>query len=645
MKKLEVNDPEAKSAEIVADNLSQLQALFPEAFSEGNVQFDVLRQLLGQAVDEGDEKFGLNWHGKRRAKQIALTPSLATLRPSSAESVEWETTQNLMIEGDNLEVLKLLQKSYAGRVKVIYLDPPYNTGGDFVYPDNFENNIQNYLELTGQVEGGQKISTNPETSGRFHTDWLNMMYPRIRLARALLASDGVIFVSINDREQGHLKAMMNEVFGEENFLAQLVWDKNHSAQAGVFKVYHEYVLVYARNSEVIKPPKAAEAEDFEAGAMKKESARHPMQKFRFPKGTRFDAPHGTELKGKWGGAEKVILHEGRMISDHGRLKEDVVLEAAFTQANQMKQFFYGDRESLLDSRGQKVLEFYFTATGKLKIKKERGVFTPPTVGRWGTQGDISTALATLFGMEAPPLETPKSPEMIQQFVEWFTDDGDIVMDFFAGSGTTGHAVMKANVSGGTQRRFILVQFPEPCDESSVAYKAGFKTIVDICKKRLVLAGKKVLKDAAHSETPDVGFRVFKLDTSNIKAWNPDVENLEQSLLEGHEHIVSGRTEADIVYELLLKLGLDLCVPMESRKVAGKAVSSVGGGVLMLCLAERVSVKEVEALATGIVSWHKELAPAGDSTVVFRDSAFADDVAKTNMAAILAQNGLENVRSL
>lgn len=649
MEKLTAASPEAQSADLVAGNIEQLKALFPELLTEGKdgvaVNVDVLKALVGDAnVTDADEKYGLNWHGKRRARQLALTPSTGTLRPYPEDSVDWESTQNLMIEGDNLEVLKLLQKNYAGKVKLIYIDPPYNTGKDFVYPDNFQDNIKNYLELTGQIEGGQKISSNTEASGRFHTDWLNMMYPRLKLARNLLAQNGVICVSINDKEQQSLKTTMSEIFGEENFLAQLVWDKNHSAQAGIFKVYHEYVLVYARSADVITPPKAQEAEDFEAGAMKKESARHPMQEFQFPKGTRFDAPHGTELKGSWGDTEKVHLKQGRMISDNGVLKEDVVLEAAFTQANQMKQYFYGDRSTLVDSRGQRIVEFYFTATGKLKITKERGVFTPPTVQRWGMQGEISTELATLFGMSAPPLETPKNPAMLKDLIAWFTDPDDLIFDFFAGSGTSGHAVMDLNARTGSTRRYGLVQFPELCSADSEAQKAGFKTIADICKKRLKLAAQAIRAEFSEAIL-DTGFRVFKLDTSNIRAWNPKPDDLEATLFDHQDHLLEGRSEADVLYELLLKLGLDLCVPIEQRNIEGLHVHAIGGGVLLACLAETITREQVEPLAQGIIGWHKELAPAGDTTCVFRDSAFADDVAKTNLAAILEQHGIQNVHSL
>ncbi len=649
MQKIKASSPEAKSTDLFASNIEKLNEMFPDLVTEGQegvaVNLDVLKAIIGdKTLSDADEKYGLNWHGKRRARQIALTPSTGTLIPCPENSVEWETTKNLMIEGDNLEVLKLLQKSYAGKVKLIYIDPPYNTGKDFVYPDNFQDNIRNYFELTGQIEGGLKISSNAEASGRFHTDWLNLMYPRLKLARSLLAKDGVICISINDKEQHSLKAVLSEIFGEENFLSQLIWDKNHSAQAGIFKVYHEYVLVYARNADLITPPKAPESEDFEAGAMKKESSRHPMQEFCFPKGTRFDAPNGTELKGSWGDVEKVHLKQGRMIAENGVLKEDVVLEAAFTQANQMKQYFYGDRSTLVDSRGQRVVEFYFTATGKLKVTKERGVFTPPTVQRWGMQGEISTELANLFGMPSPPLETPKSVSMLEDLVTWFTDEDDLIFDFFAGSGTTAHAVIQLNARTNSRRRFGLVQIPEPCAIGSVASNAGFKTISDICNKRVRLAAKDLGAKFPDAEFDD-GFRYFKLDQSNIRSWASKTESLEATLLANQDHLLEGRTEADVLYELLLKLGLDLCVPIENKTIAGKDVSSVGGGVLMACLAEQITNNQVDALAQGIVDWHKELAPAGDTTCVFRDSAFADDVAKTNMAAILEQYGIQNVRSL
>ena len=267
MKKLTAEDPESHSADLVAENIETLKALFPEVCTEGRIDFEVLKQLLGGAVDEREEKYGLNWHGKRRARQLALTPSTGTLRPCPEESVDWDTTRNLMIEGDNLEVLKLLRKSYSGKVKLIYIDPPYNTGKDFVYPDSFQDSIRNYLELTGQTDdGGRKQSSNTEASGRFHTDWLNMMCPRLKLAQDLLDKDGVLFVSIADHEIHNLRALLNEVFGEENFVACVIWQKVFSPKnsARHFSEDHDYVVVYARDAEAWKPRLLPRTEEMEA---------------------------------------------------------------------------------------------------------------------------------------------------------------------------------------------------------------------------------------------------------------------------------------------------------------------------------------------------------------------------------------------
>src|SRR5690625_5038523 len=276
-------------------NIEKLIELFPEVNTDGKIDFDKLKQILGDYVDDSDERYRFVWNGKGEALRLSQTPSMGTLRPSKEDSKDWDNTENLYIEGDNLEVLKLLQKSYFNKVKMIYIDPPYNTGGDFVYKDNFKDNIQNYKKVTGQVDvEGNSTTTNREYSGRYHTDWLNMMYPRLRLARNLLTDDGVIFISIDDNEVHNLVKIADEVFGEDNFIATLICDRNHSAQAWIFKVYHEYILVYAKKEKNLNVPKSLTNEHFEAGAMKKQSSRHPMQNFVFPKGTRFDAPDGTE---------------------------------------------------------------------------------------------------------------------------------------------------------------------------------------------------------------------------------------------------------------------------------------------------------------------------------------------------------------
>lgn len=635
MNKIEVNDPAAQSADIVTDSLSQLQSLFPEAFSEGKIQFDTLRQLLGGTVDEADEKYGLNWHGKRRARQIALTPSTGTLRPCPDESVDWATTQNLMIEGDNLEVLKLLQKSYAGKVKLIYIDPPYNTGKDFVYPDNFRDSVGNYLELTGQVEGGAKLSANAESNGRFHTDWLNMIYPRLRLARNLLQQDGLVFVSIDDNEAANLRTIMDEVFGAENFLAQIIWQKMYSGKADAthFGKFHEYILCYSRNVDYADVRLLPRTEEMNA-------------RYSNPD----DDPRGPWLSNDLTAAGERSAGHYDIVSPSGSVFDSPTGKHWLYSQQTMKGLLADNRISF-GKNGNAYPRLKRFLTEVQQGRRANTIWLHEEVGHTdeGTK-ELKKLMETGVGFQAP-----KPTRLIRQILSLATqpNSSDVIIDFFAGSGTTGDAVVKQNAEDGGNRRYILVQLPEPLDGENSDQAAAYKFCKDLGKQpnlsELTMERLRRVAIRAKKEnsllTSDIGFKAFKLDRSNIRDWHPNRDDLSASLLEHNEHLVEGRTEADIVYELLLKLGLDLCVPMESRTVAGKSVGAVGGGVLMLCLAEKISAKEVETVAAGIVSWHKELAPAGDSTVVFRDSAFADDVAKTNMAAILAQNGLENVRSL
>lgn len=630
MNKIEINDPSAQSADIVADNLSQLHSLFPEAFSEGKIQFDTLRQLLGGTADEADEKYGLNWHGKRRARQIALTPSTGTLRPCPDESVSWATTQNLMIEGDNLEVLKLLQKSYSGKVKLIYIDPPYNTGKDFVYPDNFHDSISNYLELTGQVEGGSRMSANTDASGRFHTDWLNMMYPRLKLAKNLLSFDGAILVSIGDKELANLLAVMNEIYGEENQIAIFTWkSRAKPTNAGDAKYRPQKVAEYV----VAYGARPADESLLNVVSSKERVYPHEDEYGKFRTVSILTSNRGT------------FRRETMRFESNGYTPDE---ESRWKGGKALIDDLFARKRMLMNEEG-------FPAEKKYEAEENDPLtpiycFMDPELSGTAEAGkaEVNELLGNQHGVD-----TIKPVQLVKYFINTFTNDGDLIVDFFAGTGTTAQSVMEVNLESNGNRRFVVVQLPHPLNVDSKDEKtsADFcdsigkpRTLAEITKERIRRAAKKV-NEVNSLFVGDLGFRVFKLSTSNIRIWNPDHENLSQSLLDHHEHILEGRTEADIVYELLLKLGLDLCVPIESRTLAGKTVGAVGGGVLMLCLSEKISQKEVEAVAACIVAWHKELAPVGASTVLFRDSAFADDVAKTNMTAILAQNGFENVRSL
>ena len=609
-----------QSADIVAGNIDQLKVAFPEAFTEGKVDFAVLKQLLGGAVDEREEKYGLNWHGKKAARQIALTLSTGTLRPSPEESVNWDTTKNLMIEGDNLEVLKLLQKSYSGRVKMIFIDPPYNTGKDFVYPDDFQDNIKNYLELTGQVDGGRKISSNTETSGRFHTDWLNMMYPRLKLARNLMCEEGVIFISIDDGEVANLRQSLDEIFGPENFVANVIWQKKYavSSDAKGIPPLHDHILVYQK-SEAFKPNMLPRTD--KQDAIYKNPDNDPRGLWRPDNLTRNEYRERDCYPITSPKTGNVYIPPKGASWRHPREQVERMIAE--------NRIWFG-----LDGNSRPAPKRFLSEVRQGVVASAWWPFTEV-----GHNDESKKELQKLFDGESP-FDTPKPTRLIARMLQLSTTTNadDIVLDFFAGSGPTGHGVYSANAEDSGNRKFILVQLPEPTG------REDYSTISDITKERLRRAGKKI-KDENPLFAGDLGFRVFKLDSSNICTWDPDRDNLEQTLLDNIEHIKQGRAESDILYELLLKLGLDLCVPIESRTFAGKNVQSIGAGVLFTCLAVSISRDEVETLALGIIKWHKELAPAGDTTCVFRDSAFADDVAKSNLSAILFQHGVENVRSL
>ena len=631
MKKIAAGDPETRSPDLVAENLKQLKELFPEAFTEGQIDFDVLKQLLGDTVDERGEKYGLNWHGKRQARRLALTPSAGTLRPCLEDSVDWDTTQNIMIEGDNLEVLKLLQKSYSGKVKLIYIDPPYNSGKDFVYPDDYRDNIRNYLELTGQSDGEwQKLSSNTDTSGRFHTAWLNMMYPRLKLAKSLLRHDGVVFVSVDDGELTTLRLLGDEIFGEENFIACFVWksrqNKDNRTVTGA-SVDHEYLVCYGtrirgdeRDKSQYSNPDGDSRGDWTSANMVgiATAERRPNLHYDL-----VDPTTGVN----YGCPEMGWRYDPTTMNT--LISEDRILWPSDPGGRPRRKAFLSELGS----------EF----TGFSTVIGE-GVFT-----RDGTS-DIDS----LFGTRL--FDFPKPMRLIRRLVEQVAGDGDIVLDFFAGSGTTGHSVMAQNAALSGNQRYILVQLPEPLDagnreQQTAAYfcdKLGKpRNIAELTKERLRRAAKKI-KDENPTFDGDLGFRVFKLDTSNIRVWEsaaPLDENISTQLLDSIENIKPDRSEEDLLYELLLKLGLDLCVPMEDRSIAGKSVYTVGSGTLFACLDKTINRANVELLGAGIADWCDELAPAGETTVVFRDGAFVDDVAKTNLAAILEQRGLRNVRSL
>lgn len=655
LKPIMTGDPETQSARLTDANVKAVKALFPEAVTEGRIDFEVLRQLLGDQVDEREEKYGLNWNGKRQARRLALTPSTGTLRPCPDESVDWDTTKNLMIEGDNLEVLKLLQKSYAGEVKLIYIDPPYNTGKDFVYPDDYRDNIRNYLERTGQVDDeGRKNTSNAESSGRFHTDWLNMMYPRLKLARNLLREDGVLAVSIDDSEISNTRRLLDEIFGEEQFQAQIIVQSNKRGQTykQIAKT-HEFLVIYSKSEslELNEFEKENDALPFTDtyGAFDLWELRNRNPKFgKFNRPNLFFPIYVSPTSLDECGYSRISLKPSEEFRVKVLPRNSEGEEGCWRWGtDKIAKCDLGDTSPILIARQRRDGEWNIYEKSRKSTTRAKSIWAETEL--INEQGTIELGRIEMGEV----FDHPKPIGLLQRCVYLATSPGDLVMDFFAGSGTTGHAIWSQNTADGGSRQYILVQLPERLNIDSQGQKlaAEFcdkigrpRNIAELTKERLRRAGKKI-----HEENPlfpgDLGFRVFKLDASNIRAWDPNPDDIAGTLLDATEHLQPDRSESDILFELLLKQGLELTVPIEERPLAGKNVSSIGGGTLFACLAPHIATSEVEPLALGIVEWFHELKPEGAVTVFFRDSAFADDVTKTNLAAILEQDGIAQVRSL
>ena len=616
-----------ESKDIVSDNISKLKEIFPNIFTEDKIDFDKLKSDLGENIDDSNEKYNFSWPGKTQAIKESQKQSTGTLRPCKEESKNWDKTQNLYIEGDNLEVLKLLQKGYYNKIKCIYIDPPYNTGNDFIYNDDYKDNMENYLRISGQISDSHgnaiKLTTNTETSGRYHSNWLNMMYPRLKLARNLLTDDGIILISIDDNELENLKKLCDEIFGEENFLVSLIWNEQHSQQQGIFKRYHEYILVYGKNYQNIKNIQCKEG-IIDAGALKKISVKNPASEFTFPPGVRFDAPDGTVLKGTFGDSEQVTVVEGDMIAKDGKLLEEVTLSAGWTQKNQMTEYFYGNND-VYDTKGQKVIEFYFNSSGKLKCLKEKSAITPSSLlQKYGMVSEQTKQLKLLMGGNY--FDNPKPVKMIKEFASWFLNNDDIILDFFSGSATTAQSLFELNFEKNENNNFILVQIPEATDEQSEAFKDGYYTICEIGKERIRRAGDKLINESNNQDL-DIGFKVFKLDSSNLEKWEPDFNNIQQSLI--IDEIKNDRTNEDLVYEIMLKYGIDLTLPIEKHD----NIYSIGYGALVICLDDNIT-KEITNRILEIVN------DSSIARVVFKDSGFASDADKTNIKEILKTNHID-----
>lgn len=613
-----MTEMDGKSEDLVQDNIQALTRLFPEVACDGKVDFNKLRNLLGDAIDNAGDRYNFTWHGKDAALRLSQTPSLGTLRPCKAQSKDWDTTQNLYIEGDNLEVLKLLQKSYHGRVKMIYIDPPYNTGNDFVYHDDFRDNLANYQRLTGQAdEAGKVYTTNSETSGRYHTDWLNMIYPRLRLARNLLREDGVIFISIDDNEQGNLRKICDEIFGEENFVDTIIWEKRYSPQNAVqwFSENHDFVLVYAKNKLEWHPQLLERTE--EMNARYRNLDNDPRGVWKAVDATA-QGGHGTKSQFYTLTAPNGKQHN----PPNGRCW--LYTEPVMKQMIEDNRIWFGP-----DGNNMPAVKRFLT-----EVKQGVACQTIWKYEEVGHSQEGKKEIKALFP-EGVPFDTPKPTRMISRMVQIAgdADDDFLVLDFFSGSATTAESVMAQNAKDGGKRKFILVQIPEPCQHNTDALATDFHNLCDVGEERIRRAGEQY-KDKG----VDIGFRVFQLDTSNLKKWQPpkDDEELEQTLVESVSNILPGRTEEDLLYEIILKMGFDLAWPIETRTVADTQVFVVADGALFICLADRIT----PAVAEGMAKLHQELAPEVWK-VVCRDTGFRDDAAKVNVREILKAEGLDD----
>ncbi len=618
------------SHDLPADKQQALLALFPEIRTEGGrIDFDRLKLALGETVDTGRERYGLTWPGKADCFKTIQAPSTGTLRPCPEESVNFETTENLIIEGDNLEVLKLLQKAYLGKVKMIYIDPPYNTGNDFIYPDNYTESLQTYLEYTGQVDSaGRKFSTNSDTDGRFHSKWLNMMYPRLYLARNLLRDDGAIFISIDDGEVANIRNLGDEVFGEANFIINFVWEKRTTREnRRIFSVNHDYILCYAKHKDL-----------FEKSRNMLPLTEDALSRYSNPDNDIRGDWQSVSLNAQAGHATPNQFYE--LVTPSGKRLNPPPGRCWVVTKDRLNELI-ADNRVWFGGDGNNVprLKVFLAEAGQ--------GLTPHTLWKAdevGTTDSAKKALNDIFGGDAI-FDTPKPIGLLKRILQISSSEKDLVMDFFAGSGTVAHAVLDLNQQDGGNRKFILVQLPEPTENKD------FPTIAEITKERVRRVIRK-LNDVEAGQLPlhgpqDRGFRVFKLAKSNFNAWNAqiphDTGTLERQLELHIEHIRPGRTSADILYELLLKSGFPLTTPVETLKVSslkrdpdlpGKPLGSeftihrVAGGLMLVCLEKNLTLEVLRAMA--------DLQP---ERVVCLDAGFADDALKTNAVQIFKTKGI------
>ncbi|MFZ1360528.1 MAG: site-specific DNA-methyltransferase [Candidatus Saccharimonadales bacterium] len=617
----DIHELSGKTPEFRTELARQLEDLVPEAIADGKVDVAKLKELLDEDAGDTKERFGLFWPGKKRAMRAAQDPTTATLKPAKDESKDWDTTNNIFIEGDNLEVLKVLQKQYHNAIKMIYIDPPYNTGKDFVYPDNFKEGLANYLEFSQQVDAGnKKISTNTETAGRYHSNWLNMMYPRLKLARNLLTDDGVIFISIDDAEQPHLRKLCDEIFSEGNFIAQVVWERAFSPinLKHHFSTSHDYIIAYAR--KVISLP------DF---SLKRDEGAD----------SRYKNPDNDQ-RGAWTSGD---------LSVGPAIEANIypIINPAGRECYPPSGYSWRVSQSKFEElRADNRVWFGEDGSNVPRLKRYRSEvkdgIVPMTIWKYkdvGHSQDATKEVKDLFNGKAY-FDYPKPVRLIKRLTELNTCGDDIVLDFFSGSGTTAHAVMQLNAEDGGNRKHIQVQLPEPTDEKSEAYKAGYRKISDIARERINRAGEKIKTDFAdklsgRDKPLDIGYRTYKLSDTNFTKWKSEATNdlgeLQMRLDAMRNSSDDNASQDDLLVEVMLKLGLPLTSRTREREVSGLTVHQVAASadvedsdtqpVLYLNEHVKPTLEQLRAIVT-------ELTP---SRFVILDDAFqGDSQLKTNL---------------
>lgn len=604
---------DGKSLDLTQNNIQALKKLFPEVLTQGKIDFEKLKLVLGGEMETRKEKYEFTWHGKTQALKMAQTPSTGTLRPDKGSSKNWDTTENTYIEGDNLEILKLLQKAYFGKVKIIYIDPPYNTGNDFVYPDDYHNNIKNYKEITDQV-----TRANTETNGRYHTDWLNMLYPRLKLARNLLKEDGTIFISIDDNEVHNLRKIADEIFGEENFIEEIIWEKKFSPQndAKYFSLNHETILCYAKNKEKFKRILLPMTDEQRA---------------------RYKNPD-NDSRGAWQSDNLTVAtynsgYDYPITTPSGKVVNPTNGRCWNTSKERMNELIKDNRIWFgVDGGNTPRIKRFLS-----EIQQGRVPISLWYHEEVGHTQSASQELKKLFDNNKY-FDFPKPVELIKRCIHISSDDDkDIVLDFFSGSGTTAHALMKLNSEDDKNRKFIMIQLDEPLKETSDAYKAGYKNICEIGKERIRRAGEKIIEETGKTHL-DIGFKVFKLDSSNVKPWDPDLENLEKNLLNLEDNIKKSRTQEDLLFEILLKIGLPLATPTEKVEFNGKTIYNIALSSVLVCLDDDIDLDIVNEMI-------KLKADGFEPKVIFKESGFLNDTVKTNAIQTLKKNGINDVRSV